>query len=264
MKPTVYFVNLIGDLDVNFLVDFQEKIVSEYTLKQNKNIIYGFNLSPTISFGGNKKINSFRDNFNLFDVETLNLNYIKSSRPGGTTYLGPGQRTYFFNIGIGSSKKIPNPIFEFGHKLLDTIVDLSKNLPCENSLIDKEKILTESQTDLFYQHGDKKFKLGSLGIKGSCEKQNLVSKIVTRFGVNFYLTKKGLEHFNLINPCGIQDKNISVGCLEDLLQTQLEVDLFDESFIKSFEKIFPFEVLRDENLSCDLQKIYDEISRNKK
>ncbi len=140
---------------------------------------------------------------------------------------------------------------------------LSKQLPCENSFIDKEKILTETQTDLFYQHGDKKTKLGSLGIKGTHERSNIVSKIVTKFGVNFHLSEESLKHFNLINPCGITDENVSVGCLEELLQTNIDVDLVDEKFINSFEKKFPFEVIRDEKLTLDLQNIYDEISRNK-
>ena len=150
-------------------------------------------------------------------IRSNQINIIKSSRGGKTTYHGPGQRIIYFLLNLNKRKKDIR-------KLISTIEDsliifLAKYNIEARSFKDRVGIwVLKSDKKKF----DKERKIGAIGLR--------VSKWITYHGLSFNINPN-LKYYDDIHSCGLREyRNTSL--------KELGINITNEEFDKSYSKIF--------------------------
>ena len=150
-------------------------------------------------------------------IRSNQINIIKSSRGGKTTYHGPGQRIIYFLLNLNKRKKDIR-------KLISTIEDsliifLAKYNIEARSFKDRVGIwVLKSDKKKF----DKERKIGAIGLR--------VSKWITYHGLSFNINPN-LKYYNDIHSCGLREyRNTSL--------RELGINISNDEFDKNYSKIF--------------------------
>lgn len=146
------------------------------------------------------------------------IDYFKINRGGDITFHGPGQIVGY-------------PIWD-----LDQIyTDIHRYLR------EIEQVVIQTIADFGIKNGSRKDGLTGVwvGEEKICAIGVRTSRWVTMHGFALNVNTD-LENFNLIVPCGIQDKTVT--SMKKILGSHIEMDQVKSSLKRNFEKIFPIKL----------------------
>lgn len=272
---TTYIIK-VEDISVHALHVLQQDMLNYMSqhMSHNTHVVALLSLKPTISFGGNKKRNSFRKsiedalgdeirtpNGNLTESVQSKLKFlgiddcafIESNRGGGSTYLGPGQRTVFFNYNLHHRFGNGNDDLE-----LDRHIEQIMHGTVESQLkpwLEKTNVelYAHPQKDLIGNYGGE-LKFASKGWAAT----QFHGKKYSRFGCSFHVQEKGLAGFDKVLPCGFKD--LRPVSYEELLGRPISMEEFDSHLfveLAKHEKV----ILPDDRLNV-MQKNVDVYLQN--
>ena len=133
-------------------------------------------------------------------------------RGGDITYHGPGQIIGYFIMKI---KKLNLRLSDYMHNLEKVVIDTL-------SIYDLKAYQREDYPGVWVDGT----KICAIGVRAK--------KYITYHGLALNV-KTDKSFFNLINPCGITDFNVS--SLDDFIKT-IDIEIVKDNLIKSYEKIF--------------------------
>lgn len=154
------------------------------------------------------------------------VSYYKINRGGDITYHGPGQIVAY-------------PIFDLDlfftdvHKYVRYLEEIIIKVLAEYN-IEAGRIKEFTGVWLDKEPGGKR-KICAIGVH--------LSRWVTMHGLAFNVNT-GLEMFDHIIPCGIQDNDKSVTSLQQELGVKLDIDAVKDQIINAFSEQFEFEYLK--------------------
>ncbi|MFT4312466.1 MAG: lipoyl protein ligase domain-containing protein [Candidatus Woesearchaeota archaeon] len=203
--------------------------------KPGTGVVGFFECESTISFGNATRRNSLKpgsqtdvdsriESFfqtDLYFPDSGLIPFIKSERGGGSTYLGPGQRTIFFILPM--VEETVAGFDSFVNSFLETTVkDATKN----------DQIISVPKKDLIYvdEHG-LEYKLASKGLSFKLYNNRLYSQ----FGVSIHVLRDSVEGFARVNPCGFE--NLLVTSCQDL-NSLVTMESFDTGAYNYLSKHF--------------------------
>ena len=173
--------------DYNASIKFMETEVQNISDKKLENLIWILEYPPLYTAGLSAK-----------PIDLLNKNkfpIFNSNRGGKYTYHGPGQRVIYTLINLNNNKDIGKFVSNLENIIIGTLNDFGiKGLRNDN------------HHGIFVKKNDNQsYKIASIG----CRFKNWIS--YHGFSINHNPT---LEHYSGINPCGLNNKNIT--SIEDL------------------------------------------------
>ncbi len=223
---------------------------------------------PTISFGRADYHNKFskeiiekvgsKDEKNIISyLNKMGIGFRRSTRGGGSTYIGPGQLVFY---PIVKYEEIVNRQFGVGNyeSLIDqTMMSSLKKIGInakifkvvekigESKDIDIEKAREEikqrkDRKDVWVTEDGKNYKVGGKGIK--------ISKGVAYHGFNFYITDKGIEGFDYINPCGYTKEELGVKSVEGILGKKIDKSRFRDLILEEIKEKFGYKFIQQVEL----------------
>ncbi|MFT4313466.1 MAG: lipoyl protein ligase domain-containing protein [Candidatus Woesearchaeota archaeon] len=219
--------------------DFTKYLAANYP---STSVVGLFECQPTISFGSKDSLNKLRkkvknqsESIQIIDktyesklqFEGLSqFSFVKSQRGGGSTYVGPGQRTVFFFAPVQKEK-----VTDFDQHV-NTLIQSTLE-----QILDKP-IAIKPKKDALYIDGKSEYKIASKGLRF----QSFSQRQYSQFGCSFYVQKKGLTGFEYVTPCGFDDLH-TISC-EDVLGRTISLSEFDSQLytqLAVFEKemIYP-------------------------
>ena len=145
-------------------------------------------------------------------LEEKNVDLYESDRGGDITYHGPGQIVAYPIIKL---KKLNLRLSEYMHNLEKVIIDTLSKYGLKGYQRDDYPGVWINNT-----------KICAIGVRAR--------KFITYHGLAFNVTTDK-SYFNLINPCGITEFNIST--LEDF-KKGINIEKVKEEVVKSFNKVF--------------------------
>jgi lipoyl(octanoyl) transferase len=148
-------------------------------------------------------------------LEEEGVSFYKTNRGGDITFHGPGQIVGY-------------PIFD-----LDQIyTDIHRYLR------EIEQVVIETIADFGIKNGDRKDGLTGVwvGEEKICAIGVRASRWVTMHGFALNVNTD-LRYFNMIVPCGIEDKGVT--SMEKILGRKINIEEVKASLLRNFEKIFP-------------------------
>lgn len=287
MTKRTYFVQLPGEIHCQTMHKLQDHFMNQIVGGINHpNIIYAFNFTPTLTFGSRENCNFFSSNFEtelvkyvhskgrqinsneelyskeimsyLIENGVIGIDFMKSSRGGGATYLGPGQRTYFTNFNLKNGKNNLSLNKEFVQNIDKTMRETVSILLPQNS-----KLETRDKFDLTYIDDKGEHKLGSRGFSIKDYQTNGITKLMTKYGLSFHLTNEGLKHFEKVIPCGLSYNEANPISLEGILGKQISIEEFDRIFQHQFQQNFPFELEINPEFNRSVIGIYQSLLNQK-
>ena len=141
----------------------------------------------------------------------------KTNRGGKYTYHGPGQRIIYLMVDLNQRNK---DIKEFIKLIEKIILKILKRFGV-NGVLDHE------HHGIFIKKDDGHlYKIASIGVK--------FKKWVSYHGFSFNLNPN-LEHYSGINPCGLDNKNVT--SLSDI-GIEFDKEIFDDIIIEEINNIF--------------------------
>ncbi len=225
--------------------------------KKSKPVILLNTLKPTISFGAQEKNNALthkglsqvslptRKNSQIQNAKLQlegikNCSFIQTRRGGGSTYLGPGQRTMFY---IHDVTHYRHEAANRHDALIDEIM-----VQTYTSILDSanQTIHSHPLKDFYVEYEGLEQKIGSKGISFKQINGNNFSL----FGGSFHVNNVGLNGFRYVKPCGLP---ISVISCQDILGYELSTENFDEEFIQTVSR-FESPIIRPDDSRNIFQK----------
>jgi len=216
----------------------------------NYHVILLANLPPTITFGANASMNRFtskvekklrslnlKNNYQLPPSDKLimegvnGLSFFQSSRGGGSTYLGPGQRVVFFNFCADTMYGQENQIGK--HSLIvDTVMTKTLSEILKPWLAQNQNaIYIQPKKDILVSQDNIESKIGSKGL--GLFRVN--GRYYTHFGGSFHVQDEGLQGFEHVYPCGFSD--LPTTSCESLLERTVTLEEFDSYFISQVQGV---------------------------
>ena len=190
-------------------IQSMEKRVNNIIDQTEGEMTWLLNYPPIYTCGSSENDNDLLDNskFPIF----------KTNRGGKYTYHGPGQRIIYLMIDLNQRNK---DIKEFIKLIENIILKILKRFGV-NGVLDQE------HHGIFIKKDDGNlYKIASIGIK--------FKKWVSYHGFSFNLNPN-LEHYSGINPCGLDNKNVT--SLSDI-GVKLDKEIFDNIIIEEINNIF--------------------------
>ncbi len=141
----------------------------------------------------------------------------KTNRGGKYTYHGPGQRIIYLMINLNQRDR---DIKEYVNLIEKIIINILKRFGING-------IINNHHHGVFIEKDDgKSYKIASIGVK--------FKKWISYHGFSFNLNPN-LEHYNGINPCGLNNK--SVTSLSDI-GIEIDKETFDDIAIEEINNVF--------------------------
>jgi len=141
----------------------------------------------------------------------------KTNRGGKYTYHGPGQRIIYLMVDLNQRNK---DIKEFMKLIENIILKILKRFGVNG-------VLNHEHHGIFIKKDDGNlYKIASIGVK--------FNKWVSYHGFSFNLNPN-LEHYSGINPCGLDNKNVT--SLSDI-GIEFDKEIFDDIIIEEINNAF--------------------------
>ena len=195
--------------DFNTSIQFMEKRVNDIIDQTKGEMTWILNYPAIYTCGISKNDNDLLDNskFPIF----------KTNRGGKYTYHGPGQRIIYLMIDLNQRHK---DIKEFVKLIENIILKILKRFGVNG-------VLSHEHHGIFIKKDDGNlYKIASIGVK--------FKKWVSYHGFSFNLNPN-LEHYSGINPCGLDNKNVT--SLSDI-GIEFDKEIFDDIIIEEINNVF--------------------------
>ena len=218
-------VNFLGTRDYQEIYQLQKELVSRRTAGEIEDQLLIVEHPPVFTIGksgGEDNILVSEEELEEKGIEVYEIN-----RGGNITYHGPGQIVVYPIFDLNQYKK---DLHWYLRQLEEVVIQLLAKYDIKAG---RKKGLTGVWV------GEEK--IAAIGVAAK--------RWVTYHGVSFNYDLN-LDHFDLIHPCGIEDKGIA--SLEELLSFLPTKEELHHSFIESFAQVFGFgvqlrEVKKDES-----------------
>lgn len=228
-----------GAVPVKRFHDVQRSVIAYFRSRRIPEriagVMYALEFEPTITFGSHEEYNTLSSEVRsrmasggllediLFERK---LSFYESLRGGGSTYLGPGQRSIMLNLDLRELDADPverqQNFDEAIHHGLATVVRAYTG----------EEPVVGRQVDVGVHSNGKLNKLGSFGIDARFYKRaGLPSRVMSRYGVSFHVHERGLDGFDLIHACGLDPTEVPVASFERFAALP-SYDQVDETFAR--------------------------------
>ena len=195
--------------DFNTSIKFMEKRVENIIDQTEGEMTWILNYPAIYTCGASENENDLlnNDRFPIF----------KTNRGGKYTYHGPGQKVIYLMINLNQRNK---DVREFVTLIENIILKILKRFGVNG-------VLDHKHHGIFIRKDDGNlYKIASIGVK--------FKKWVSYHGFSFNLNPD-LEHYSGINPCGLNNKNVT-----SLSDIGIEVDnkTFDDIAIEEINNVF--------------------------
>lgn len=231
-------VVLLGNVDYNIALDIQEQLLKLRQLEEIEDTMLLLEHPPTITIGRNGKLNNIITPEEVLRAQGINV--YRVNRGGDVTYHGPGQ---IVGYPILDLKKHGRDLPDFFRRMEETFIQL---------LLQEYEITGERDSKYpgVWVGNDKITAIGCA-----------VKRWVTMHGFAFNINTH-LEHFSLINPCGITEKGVT--SLQKLLGKPLDLDIVNKQVITYFSKQFNLEpeIIAQDKFIQTIRERYECISEN--
>ena len=190
-------------------IQSMEKRVNNIIDQTEGEMTWLLNYPPIYTCGSSENDNDLLDNskFPIF----------KTNRGGKYTYHGPGQRIIYLMIDLNQRNK---DIKEFMKLIENIILKILKRFGVNG-------VLNHEHHGIFIKKDDGNlYKIASIGVK--------FNKWVSYHGFSFNLNPN-LEHYSGINPCGLDNKNVT--SLSDI-GIEFDKEIFDDIIIEEINNAF--------------------------
>jgi lipoyl(octanoyl) transferase len=184
-----------------------------------------------------KKIESTHDNIIKY-LKTLNIDFSRSSRGGGATYIGPGQLNIYpivkyeeivkQSFNIDAYKNLVDELMNEVLQSFNVNTKIARDIRC-----DDEAAREKNRKDVWLEINNKHYKLGGKGIH--------ISKDVAYHGFNFYVKKGSTEGFRYVDACGYQIDEVGVINVEEALKKDVDMQLFKEKVLSEIKTKFNYD-----------------------
>lgn len=204
---------------------------------------------PLVNFGMREESNKFSDNFikemNSAGIEFTeenaikylkerDINFYRTSRGGGATFIGPGQINFY---PIVKYERISKEIFGAGGYLKRINSIMQEGLNSYGLDAKKRSSNKKDGKDVWIERNGSPFKLGGKGIK--------LSKGIAYHGFNFYLKEKSTSGFKYVNPCGYSQKYLKVTNVEKALNKKIEAAHFKQNILNKIKEKFEYDSIEE-------------------
>ncbi len=242
IKRTANYIDL-GITDYLETFKLQQQLVERRIKDEIPDIILISEHFPTVNFGRREKNNTFSDNLTQ-EMKSLGLefneknaikylkekgiDFSKTPRGGGSTFIGPGQINFYPIVKYG---RISKDFFGPGGylKILDSIA---------SETIDDYGLKTKKRTtnkkdgkDVWIEINKKPFKIMGKGIA--------FDKGISYHGFNIYVKQGSTKGFRYVNPCGYS--NLGAISIEDALGKTIDTKKFKERVVKKIKEKFRYD-----------------------
>ena len=195
--------------DFNKSIKSMEKRVSNIISRTQEEMTWILDYPAIYTSGSSENKNDLLDH-SKFPV-------FKTNRGGKYTYHGPGQRIVYLMIDLNRRNK---DIRKFIRLIENVILKVLDRLGIEG-------VLDDSHHGVFVKKDDGNiYKIASIGVK--------FKKWVSYHGFSFNINPN-LEHYYGINPCGLNNKNMT--SLSDI-GIKIDNNKFDDIVMKEINNLF--------------------------
>lgn len=222
--PKPYFCACwLGTIDYQSAYDLQRKLWRRILNRQSENMLLLLEHPPTLTLGKSGKLENL-----LVKPEELaarGISLFFTDRGGDITYHGPGQLVAYPILRLQDyGKDIHQYIYNLQETAIRTLCDYSIS-----ARRDKQHIGV-------WVGGEK---IAAIGVA--------VHRWVTMHGLALNVNP-ALQHFNIINPCGITDKGVT--SMSKLLSRKITTEEIARTFTRHFSDVFKanIEMISSENL----------------
>ncbi len=221
-----FYVDL-GVVDYQQALDMQYKLVELRGSDRIEDVLLLVEHPPVITVGTKRMERKMTDQ----EIEAMGIKVFHVERGGGETYHGPQQLVAYpiadFRrmFGYEGGATVPySDISKFTGRLEETMLRTLSDFGVRD--VSRYKGLW---------HNDKKIGSRAVGIKVAG--RSLVTMHGSALDVN-----TNQENFDLIFPCGYQDKGVT--SMEKALGRRVPMEQVKESFVKNFGAVFGYEMER--------------------
>jgi len=205
----------LGHIDYWKAYDIQERLWTQKFEYHAADAVLLLEHPPTLTIGKSGKLENL-----LIDKEELaerGISLYFTDRGGDITYHGPGQLVVYPIIDLTNrGKDIHRYINDLGEVIIRTLADFS----------------IEAQRDEQYVGvwtGDDK--IAAIGVR--------VRRWITMHGMALNVNPN-LEHFSLINPCGILDREVT--SISKVLSRDVPMESVAAKLVKRFSEVFDTDI----------------------
>lgn len=209
----------------------QEKIVE---LKQKEilaeDVFLVVEHPPVLTFGVNTNENELR--ISRGELKQMGIEIFEIKRGGNVTYHGPGQI-----VGYPIMKMTLSDSMNFPAKLEELMLKTGRKY-CEKLYVrtDAKPENKKRYVGVWHEDAGVVCKIGSVGVQF----KQYGGELFSMHGFALNVCTRNLEHFDLIDPCGLKD--VKVSSLQKICGFEINVDKFKEELIKEFCGMFKFEM----------------------
>ncbi|MEC8339183.1 MAG: hypothetical protein VXZ40_01035 [Nanoarchaeota archaeon] len=274
MNKKLHYASLGNNVSLQSILELQRKICDFYRQYPGVNCMYSFSPKPTITLGSYHQDNKLHPKLNSEimqqkpgETRTKNMfqflrnNFDKTyeiidnshERPGGSTYNGPGQLSFFFNLDLKDSPVSFVTLKKFlDQSMIETLQVYRPDL----------KFKYGKQIDIYTKIDEERLKIASQGFRIATNESKVEH---TRYGITFHLSEKSVEPFDsLILPCGIEPHEGRATSLENLIGGPVNQELFENKFLNIFSKKLSLNVDSSKIISQAIEKEFEEIEKKSK
>lgn len=208
-------INVINlkKLDYGIVLNIQEKLLAARQKDEIEDTLLLVEHPSTLTLGVRGKFSNILVTSAV--LKNKNIDIYEVNRGGDVTYHGPGQIVGYPIINLSN----------YGHDIKKFIWNI------EEVFIR----LLQKEFDIIAQREDKKYTGVWIGDKKITAIGIAVKHWVTMHGFAFNVNTN-LEHFNLINPCGLIDKGVT--SLQELTGAKQDFNLLNQLVIDYFCEVF--------------------------
>jgi lipoyl(octanoyl) transferase len=221
----------LGRIDYKEALEIQESLQKLKQDKKTDNTLLILEHPPVITLGKRGEYSNIIAPKEI--LEANNISIYEVGRGGDVTYHGPGQIVGYPIIDL---KELKMGVKDFIWRLEEVFI----------RILAREYNLTAHREEKKYTGvwvGDEK--ITAIGIA--------VKRFITMHGFAFNVNTN-LEHFRLINPCGITDKGVA--SLEKLTGSAQNLDKLNKLVIDNFCEVFDFQpVMIEKNKLIEQLKV---------
>ena len=205
----------LGVIDYGEAYHIQKRLWSQKIAGQAADALLLLEHPPTVTIGKSGKLENLLVTKEELDKEGISLFF--TDRGGDITYHGPGQLVVYPIIDLKNrGKDIPRYVHDLEEVVIRTLADLS--IEAQG---DEENIGVWVGKD----------KIAAIGVS--------VRKWITMHGLALNVNPI-LEHFSLINPCGLLDKGVT--SIAQVLSRDLPMEAVIQSLVAHFSQVFDADI----------------------
>jgi lipoyl(octanoyl) transferase len=215
MSKILFRACWLGTIDYQPAYELQKKLWTGILNRQSENVLLMLEHTPTVTLGKSGNLDNLRVSSDELTARGISLFF--TDRGGDITYHGPGQLVIYPILNLADyQKNIHQYIYNLQETAILTLHDFSILASRDEQLVG------------VWVGGEK---IAAIGVA--------VHRWVTMHGLAINVHPL-MEHYNLINPCGITDKGVT--SMAKLLSREITVREVAATFTRHFSAVFDADI----------------------